>query len=47
MVLFLTFPWTAAHKSSNEWIVFNSKGSYLNMFFSLFMKNYKHVYDVI
>ncbi len=24
-----------------------SKGSYLNMFFSLFMKNYKHVYDVI
>ncbi len=24
-----------------------SKGSYLNMLFSLFMKNYKHVYDVI
>ncbi len=24
-----------------------SKGLYLNMFFSLFMKNYKHVYDVI
>ncbi len=24
-----------------------SKGSYLNMFFYLFMKNYKHVYDMI
>ncbi len=24
-----------------------SKDSYLNMLFSLFMKNYKHVYDVI